>query len=147
MSPWATVRRGLWSVSTEIVMSEITSRHRHLPNGTAPVRPVRVAVAVAHQRGAQLGHRTVECRGGLALEVLEVGGDVPPQGFGHHFGGGVADPGEVGQSPRGSQLGQTLRRGVLDRVGGVAKGLDLVGLGPLRFEQIGDASEGVGGLH
>ncbi len=88
-------------------------------------------------------------RAGVAsvFEMHEVGGRFARHGLGDDLGRGVPHAGEVGEAARRGPLGQDRGVDLVDRGGGTSEGTDFVGLGPLGFEQVGDASESDVGIH
>ncbi len=96
---------------------------------------------------AQLGGATGRSVGALLLEVHEVGRRLPGHRLGDDPGRGVAHAGQIGEPPRGGALGQHGGVDLVHAGSGAAEGAHLVGLGPRRFEQVGDAAQGHHGIH
>ena len=73
-------------------------------------------------------------------------GQLTVQGFAHHRGGGLPDPGEVLQGAGLVAAAELVLRCLPDRDDGLAEGLDPVGAGPLALEEEGDAPQCLVGL-
>jgi hypothetical protein len=134
-----------------VLVPQVPGRPGHLVDGAAPVRPVRMRVAVAPKRGADLGRPPVQGRGsvgrGVLLQAGQVLGHPTSQGLGHHLLGlgahalQVAEATLLGPSPHvlGLEGGQRGRR--------PAEGTHPVGGGTRSLEQVGDALECLDGVH
>ena len=76
----------------------------HLGDGAAPVGPVRMTVTVPLQQGPDPLRLGSEGHARVVLELPEVSGGRPGQGFLDDSGRGIADPGDLAQ-PSGRRQG------------------------------------------
>ncbi len=99
-----------------------------------------MAVAVAHQLGAQRAGRPRRWVGRLLLEVAQVLGRLPGEGLGHHPGRGVADTLEVGEPAR-RHGAEPVGVDLSDHAGGATERPHLVGGRRRRLEEVGDPAQ------
>jgi hypothetical protein len=136
----------------DVVVAEVARRPGHLVDWRTAVGPRRVRVAVAPQRGPQLGGRTGEGRLTAGLDVLlvllleleKIGRGLSGQRLADDLLGFLADAGQFPQRAiGGAGLGFTIRE-VTQHPGGRAERPDAVGRLAGLLQQIGDAVEGCG---
>ena len=137
------VSRGEWSVTTRYSWPSAMRRAGHHLGGRAAVAPERVAVAVALERGPQLG-ALADVDGGLVLELLEVLVDAAVEGQRDDLAGGRADARQVEQRAVGVALGDLVVAELAHEVARLGVGLHPPALRQRPVEQVDDAVEGVG---
>ena len=132
----------------QVAVTEVSGRLGHLRDGAPPVRPVRVRMAVPPELVEERLGRRVEGDGRwLGLELGQVGGDLPGQRLGDGQRGRLAHAGNALETPAGGQLGQLRLGHRFEGAGGVAKGPDLVGVGTVALQEVGDPAQGGDGVH
>ena len=130
----------------EVLVPEALRGAGHHLGGGAAVAPGGVAVAVAPQRGAQLG-ALADVDGRLVLELGEVLVDAAVERQHDHLARGRADAGQVEQRAVGVVLGDGVVAQLPDEVAGLAVGGHPAAFGQGAVEQVHDAIEGVGRTH
>ena len=137
-SPLAIVSRGEWSVSAQYSWPSAAARGHHLLDRRRAVRPVRMQMQIAAQRGADLAATEILC--GRTQFDQHVGLAAGP-GLGDHLRGLRAD---AGQRLPAVGLAVPLALGVvegLDDVGGVAVGHHPAGVLARAVLVVGDLTQ------
>ena len=134
----------------EVLVAELEGRLDHLLDRRAAVGPVRVGVAVAAQRGAQLGGGVGEHAALGGLQAAQVVRLLAGERLGDAARRHVPDPAQPAQLTGLRERGQLVGVAATQGGGGAAEGTDPVGglVGPLEQErdpaQVGDGIAGSG---
>ena len=141
LSPWATVSRGEWSVSTRYSWPSSTAVNAISSIGEPPsdqseweCRSPRSAARSSRPPGRERA-RVLRLQRGQPLRHLA------RDRRRDHLAGARADAGQVGEAVLGHQAGDLVGRQRQDRRGGLAEGLDLEGVLAGTLEQEGDAAQ------
>jgi hypothetical protein len=124
-----------------VVVAQLHRGERHLLDRRAAVGPVRVRVQVAAEQGVQLAAALDQRTTVLGLQRGEPTGHLAPDRGRDHLGGAGADARDVGDGPGLDAGPDLLVTEGQDRRGGVAVGLDLVGLLAAPLEQEPDPAQ------
>ena len=118
-------------------MTELDAGERHLQGRAASIAPVAVRVAVTALGLEQHPGFGVEaiCRPRCRLQLGQVGGHPPGDGFARDRRRLRSHPAQLGQAAVADPLLHLVSAGRLERGGCSAKGLDSIGVGVLAFEE------------